>query len=288
MPKNSQAKSKKSKTERQEKIAEQKNSFWDIFKFGESYTSLILGIIVVIVATITLITFVKGKDNVTKLTEGINETTLKAQEAASESAVPSQAQNLPKEEHINPTKIADKVDKTSQKEVAKKPTLKPTVINKQDNKIAAANDVAKKDVTKNEISGSQYIVVGGDTLWDIAEKKYKSGYNWVDIQKANKLTNANQLNVGQKLTLPSVKAKIATTTGNEKQMKAEASQTGKSDIQAAKISGNNYTVVRGDSLWDISVRAYGDGYEWPKIAAANKMINPRLIHAGNKLNIPRG
>jgi nucleoid-associated protein YgaU len=38
---------------------------------------------------------------------------------------------------------------------------------------------------------SEYTVKEGDTLWSIAEKFYKSGYNWVDIVEANSLANPN-------------------------------------------------------------------------------------------------
>jgi nucleoid-associated protein YgaU len=53
------------------------------------------------------------------------------------------------------------------------------------------------------------------------------------------------------------------------------------------ITGNQYTVVKGDSLWNIAVRAYQDGYQWVKIADENNLGNPDKIHPGNVLNIPR-
>ncbi len=49
-----------------------------------------------------------------------------------------------------------------------------------------------------------------------------------------------------------------------------------------------YVVLKGDNLWTISVRAYGDGYQWTKIAQANNLTDPSLIHSGNVLKIPRG
>ncbi len=55
----------------------------------------------------------------------------------------------------------------------------------------------------------------------------------------------------------------------------------------APITGATYEVVKGDSLWKIAVRAYGDGYQWVKIARENKLVNPNLIHPGNLLALPR-
>ncbi|MFF4907203.1 cutinase family protein [Streptomyces sp. NPDC001260] len=35
-------------------------------------------------------------------------------------------------------------------------------------------------------------------------------------------------------------------------------------------SGASHTVVAGDTLWDLAVKTYGDGTEWPKIYEANR------------------
>ena len=50
--------------------------------------------------------------------------------------------------------------------------------------------------------------------------------------------------------------------------------------------GNYYTVVRGDTLWGIAKKFYGDGSRYPEIAKANNISNPDLIYAGQKLLIP--
>ncbi len=47
-----------------------------------------------------------------------------------------------------------------------------------------------------------------------------------------------------------------------------------------------YTVVRGDTLWGIAKRFYGNGSRYPDIAQANNIANPDLIHVGQKLLIP--
>lgn len=125
-------------------------------------------------------------------------------------------------------------------------------------------------------SGSkEHVVVKGETLWSIAEENFGSGYNWVDIKSANELKTDN-IEVGQKLVLPDVSAKQPTST----KLAAAVEPTN-------TISGSTYTVVKGDTLWNISVRAYGDGYQWTKIAQVNNLANPNLIHTGNTLSIPR-
>ncbi|MCK5119516.1 MAG: LysM peptidoglycan-binding domain-containing protein, partial [Candidatus Latescibacteria bacterium] len=54
---------------------------------------------------------------------------------------------------------------------------------------------------------------------------------------------------------------------------------------------DEYTVVRGDNLWNISKneQVYADPYMWPRIYVANCRIkNPDLIHPDWVLTIPRG
>lgn len=118
-------------------------------------------------------------------------------------------------------------------------------------------------------------VAKGENLWVISEQYYNSGYNWVDIAKENSLANANQIEIGQKLVIPNVAPKQASIT------KAEGTVVGNA------ITGATYTVVHGDNLWKIAVRAYGDGYKWVDIARENKLVHPNLIHAGNVLTLPR-
>jgi len=122
---------------------------------------------------------------------------------------------------------------------------------------------------------TKYQVQINDSLWSISVKFYGYGYNWVDISKENNLNNSDQIEVGQELTIPNVEPRIPA--------KAETLQT----KTANTIEGSSYVVQKGDSLWNISVRAYQDGYKWVEIAKANNLSNPDFIHAGNTLTIPR-
>lgn len=121
-----------------------------------------------------------------------------------------------------------------------------------------------------------YTVKKGDNLWMIAEKQYGSGYNAVDIAKANKIKNPDIIEVGSVFTIPAVKAKKPT-----KGIIAQAKTT------AVTIKEDKYTVKTGDILWNIALQAYGDGYQWIKIARENKLSNPDVIHKNNILTIPR-
>ncbi|MBL8924905.1 MAG: LysM peptidoglycan-binding domain-containing protein [Pseudonocardia sp.] len=47
-----------------------------------------------------------------------------------------------------------------------------------------------------------------------------------------------------------------------------------------------YTVQRGDTLSAIAKRFYGHANEYHRIAAANNIANPDLIHPGQQLVIP--
>ncbi len=116
-----------------------------------------------------------------------------------------------------------------------------------------------------------HTVVKNETLWSIAEKYFKSGYNWVSIAKENKLANANKIYEGQLLNIP----------------KAEVIKPVTQQISATATVRDSYTVVQGDNLWNIAIREYGKGFDYVKIAQANNLVNPRLIHAGNVLKLPR-
>lgn len=147
------------------------------------------------------------------------------------------------------------------------------------------NYVSQKAKTENTAASTEkpageavsvpgtYTVAEGDTLWSISEKHYQTGYNWVDIQKANNLTDADLIEAGQKLIVPTVTPIMP-----------------QGEISAANVAAQptpaKYTVVAGDDLWDISLKQYGTGYRWTDIAKANNLKNPNIIHSGNVLTLP--
>lgn len=161
-------------------------------------------------------------------------------------------------------------------------------------------------ISTEAVLPTTHTVEDGEDLWKISEKYYQTGYNWVDIAAANSLTDPGVIEEGQELTIPAVEPKLigseidiakveeaptATPTITAKEKEPEEPAVIPTDLEFVQpqspISGATYTVVRGDTLWDIAVRAYGDGFRWTDIAQENELVNPDLIHAGNKFVLPR-
>lgn len=53
-------------------------------------------------------------------------------------------------------------------------------------------------------------------------------------------------------------------------------------------STENYTVVKGDTLWSIAKRVYGDGNLYAKLAELNNINDPNNIKIGAVLTLPNG
>lgn len=134
-----------------------------------------------------------------------------------------------------------------------------------------------------ESSQKVHVVANGETLWSIAEKYYNNGYDWVEIATANKLSDASEIEPGQELVIPDLEKEVeeSDTAMVDQNVTVKAANTNNS------ITAATYEVVHGDNLWDIAVRAYGDGYKWVEIAKENNLANPDLIHSGNVLVLPR-
>ena len=106
-----------------------------------------------------------------------------------------------------------------------------------------------------------HTVSRGDHLWGIATNFYNDGYKWTVLAAENNIQNPDIILPGQKLTIPEPKDRT-------------------------------YTVVAGDTLWGISERFYGTGFQWTTIRNANPGAigtlsngNP-LIRPGQILKIP--
>lgn len=158
-----------------------------------------------------------------------------------------------------------------------------SVSNQQANNTKISNHAnVQVEKSKTNSQADSYVITHGDNLWNISVKVYHTGYKWKEIAKANNIKTPGIIFAGTKLIIPTSLAKdtIAKTVTVNKTV--QTAQKVELSTQSEKI----YQVQHGDSLWNIAVREYGNGYNWLMIAKANNLSQPGLIFAGNKLRIP--
>jgi LysM repeat protein len=114
---------------------------------------------------------------------------------------------------------------------------------------------------KKNSDNQVYVTKAGDSLWDIAERRYGDGNKWIDIARINNITDSNDIFSGNKLNLPDLPSENAPNV-------------------------KSYTVKDGDNLWTIAVDVYGDGFRFIDIARANDISTPDSISSGQVLILP--
>ncbi len=166
--------------------------------------------------------------------------------------------------------------------------------NKADLGPAQQTEITESDVTPEDLPG-KYTIKDGDTLFLIAEKYYSDGEKFSEIAKANNLTDANAIEVGQIINIPKLSEEMAQASSlpeasvNPTPTSEPVLGTGGGDttVWGPKINSDTYTVAEGDWLSTISARAYGDVFSYQKIAGANNITDPNLIYPGQVLKLPR-
>ena len=136
-------------------------------------------------------------------------------------------------------------------------------------------------------------VARGDTLWDLAERHLGSGHRYTEIRDLNlgraqpdgrALTDAHWIYPGWRLLLPADAVDVATQPVPPP-----------APSEAAELAAADYTIVPGDTLWDISAEQLGDPLRYPEIVELNRgrpqpdggtLQDPDLIHPGWVLHLP--
>lgn len=118
----------------------------------------------------------------------------------------------------------------------------------------------------------QYQVQPGDSLWHIADAFYGSGFKTEELTATNKLTDPDELQVGQIILIPSL----------------ETDQTVPIITSDVPTQPDVYQVQSGDSLWKIAEQQLGSGYKWVDLYRLNQQSvgsNPNLIYPNSRLRL---
>ncbi len=175
------------------------------------------------------------------------------------------------------TTIWDWIHDTMPEEIAMRQEPEPTAP-----PLPKPEPVAPRTVT--------HTVARGETLSSISKKYYGTPAKWRVIQEANRdvVPDPKLLRPGMKLKIPKVGA--TSLSG------AEVAQT---PVERPVLSSNStderktsrtYAVKKGDTLYDIALRVYGDGSRWKEILAANRTVHglqdPQDVRPGMMLVVP--
>lgn len=98
-------------------------------------------------------------------------------------------------------------------------------------------------------------------------------------------TDGRPIKISFQITLKEYANKVSKV----KKLPKKKTKTDKKKAEAKKKSSTTYTVVKGDCLWNIAKKYYGNGSQYTKIYNANKdkIKNPNLIYPGQVLVIPK-
>ena len=119
-----------------------------------------------------------------------------------------------------------------------------------------------------------YQVKKGDTLDVIARHTLGSSARWGEILKWNEGLDPKRLRVGQTVVIPpSSESRVVEAAPPVPAPSAKPSTTGLSaPAKAAASQDRNHRVARGDTLYRIAQRYYGDGERYRDIFAANRKV----------------
>lgn len=120
-----------------------------------------------------------------------------------------------------------------------------------------------------------------DNLTKLAARELGDGDRWKEIADLNELKKPYHVQVGQLLYLPQSGANNAQAA--ESDASAPVNSGGAS---ASQSTPSTYTVVKGDTLSEISQKVYGTAQHWQFLRDANGLKSAKDLKLGAVLKIP--
>ena len=125
-----------------------------------------------------------------------------------------------------------------------------------------------------------YKFKSGDTLWGLALRIYGNSDMWKPLAAYNGITNARNVQNGQKIYLPYDLDTTLEYTEVPVQSKHKQEQEKYIDSQRVHVFRD------GDTLWSLATKYYGNGLYWKNIAAYNGIANPKKVANGTFIFLP--
>lgn len=145
---------------------------------------------------------------------------------------------------------------------------------------ARGSGVTQAEATTIERDGDKYTVQPGDTYWTVCEKAYGSGAYFKALYEINRKRHAepgeaDQLAVGQVICVPDenvLRRKFPDLCPKQHQHVASAHQRLATVSTRLRGAGRVYTVVEGDTLFDIARYELGKSSRWGEIYDLNRDV----------------
>ncbi|MBU5458399.1 5'-nucleotidase C-terminal domain-containing protein [Oscillibacter sp. MSJ-31] len=133
---------------------------------------------------------------------------------------------------------------------------------------------------------NNFCAAGGDTYYAFAAAtaQFDTGVP-LDEAMMEYITTELKGVVGEQYAAPQGRITVKTAPVVEPEPQPEPQPEPKPEPTPAP-SGDTYTVVAGDCLWNIAYKLYGTGTLYTKLAEANKIADPYIIYIGQILTVP--
>jgi nucleoid-associated protein YgaU len=179
---------------------------------------------------------------------------------------------------IRPGDVAAAVDRSTAKgtPVSAQVSIVPPELLSPANTNLATNDPVKMHAVKQ-----------GETLFEIAGRYYGTGHVWRQLAKFNGINEKDgAVRAGMTLKIPAKDALAGRTAQPDAQPKAAPGPKRQPPAAKPEIRLATYTVRKGETLGDISLKVLGTSKRWKEIADFNRIDDEDTILAGTVLKLP--